>query len=231
MHNLGTAYRSLGKYAQADALYTAALEARRKALGEEHWATQNTRLGLAISYRAQGRYLQAEPLFLLATRNTARALGPEHALTLQMQFHTGELYRRQRRFGEADAIFEKVLEARRRVLGPDNPYTAQVMASLGEMRLDQHSYADAEKLLREALQIRQQKRPDDWERYHTESMLGATLWARGKSAEARSLLTSGYHGMLKQQGSIPAEYRPALQEARDRASQALGQTVTPANSN
>ena len=219
MHNLATAYRSLGKYAQADALLAAALEARRKALGEEHWATQNTRLSLGISYRAQGGYAEAEPLFLLAARNTAQALGPEHPLTLQMQYHLGELYRRQRRFAEAKAVFEKVLEARRRVLGPDNPYTAQVLASLGEMRLDQHSYADAEKLLRDGLQIRQQKSPDAWERYYAESLLGASLWGLGKYAEARPLLTSGYQGMLEHQSSIPAEYRPALQQARAWASQ------------
>ena len=111
------------------------------------------------------------------------------------------------------------MEARRRVLGTDNPYTAQVLASLGLMRLDQHSYAQAEQVLREALQIRQQKSPDAWERYHAESMLGVSLWGLEKHSEARPLLASGYQGMLKHQSSIPAEYRPALEQARAWASQ------------
>src|SRR5262249_281884 len=148
-----------------------------------------------------------------------RGLGPEHPLTLQVAHSLGESYLRQRRFTEAESILGNVLEARRRVLGEYNLYTAQSLDALGEIKLQQSSCPEAEKLLREALQIRQQKGPDGWERYQTESMLGAALWRLGKQDEARPLLTSGYQGMLAHQNSIPAEYRPSLKQAAAWASQ------------
>jgi len=111
------------------------------------------------------------------------------------------------------------LEARRRLLGDNNLYTAQALGALGEIKLQQGNYSEAEKLLREALQTRQQKSPDAWERYYTESMLGASLSGLGQYSEARPLLTSGYEGMLRHQSSIPVEDLPALKQARAWVSQ------------
>jgi tetratricopeptide (TPR) repeat protein/predicted Ser/Thr protein kinase len=211
---LAAVYRALGEYKIADALFLAALDSLRRSQGEGHWETENARRNLALSYRAQERYSEADPLFKQALASLQRGLGPEHPLTLQVAFGLGESYRKQRRFAESERILTEVLEARRRVLGDKNPYTAQALAVLGETKLDQLDYAGAERLLREALQIREQRTPHAWERYYTQSMLGASLLALGKYSEARPLLTSGYQGMIQQQSSIPAEYRPALEQAR-----------------
>jgi len=219
IHNLAIMYRSEGKYGEADSLFTTALDARRRALGDDHWETQNTRYSLGLSYRAQGRYAEAESLFTEAGNKLARTLGPEHPMALKPPYYLAELYCRQRRFAKAEPIFDRVLQVRRRSLPSDSPYIAEVLASIGELKLEQKAYAQAESLLREALQIRQRKIPDAWERYYTESMLGASLRGSGKYSEARPLLTSGYQGMLQRQSSIPAEYRPALDEARAWASQ------------
>ena len=167
------------------------------------------RSNLAISYRAQGLYADADPLFKRALGSLQRTLGPEHALTLKVAYGLGESYARQQRYREAESLLGKVLEARRRLLGDNNLYTAQALGALGEI----------EKLLREALQTRQQKGPDAWERYYTESMLGASLWGMGQYTEARPLLTSGYDGMLRHQSSIPVEDLPALKQARAWVSQ------------
>lgn len=210
MHNLATGYRALGRYPEADALFLAVWQARRKALGEGHWETQNTRFSWAISDRAQGRYAEAEKGFKDSAQMLAHGLGAEHPLTLKTIYHLGELYRLQHRFPEAETVFRRVLEARRRVLGPENIYTAEVQASWGEMKLEQKVYPEAEKLLSEALRIREKKMPDAWERYYTESMLGATRAGLGRQSEARALLSSGYEGMLRSENSIPAEYRPTL---------------------
>jgi eukaryotic-like serine/threonine-protein kinase len=210
---LAAVYRALGKYAAADPLFLATLESERRTLGEEHWETENARRNLAISYRAQGRYAEADPLFKRALASLQRGLGREHPLTLQVAYNLGESYRQQRRFTEAESILGEVLEARRRVLGRNNPYTAQALGALGEIKLEQRDYSEAERLVREALEIREQKTPDAWERYYSQSMLGASLWALGKYSEARPLLTSGYEGMLQRQSSIPAEYQPALKQA------------------
>jgi predicted Ser/Thr protein kinase len=215
MNSLAVAYRLQGKYPQADTLFAAVLAAWLRALGEEHWEPQNTRLGWGRSYRAQGRFAEARPLITQAAGKLVRVIGADHPLTLQALYHLAELDRREGRLAEAESLFYKVLEARRRLLGPDNPYTAEVLASLGELKLEQHAYAGAEKLLREAVQAREKRSPDTWERYFAQSMLGASLAGLGRSAEAEPLLKAGYRGMLERQNSIPAEYRPDLEQARE----------------
>ena len=213
MQALATVHRALGNYAAADALFLAALDILQRTQGEGHWETENVRYNLAISYRAQGRYVEADALFKQALASLQRGMGANHPLTLKVAYNFGESYRRQRRFTEAESILGEVLEGRRRVLGKDNPYTAQALGALSEIKIEEKSYSAAEQMLREVLQIREQKSPDAWERYYTESLLGASLWALGKSSEARPLLTSGYRGMLERQNSIPAEYRPVLEQA------------------
>ena len=219
MHNLATAYRDLGRYPQADSLFEAVWRARRKALGEEHWETQNTLYSWGISYRAQGRYAEAEKLFKDSARTIARGLGPEHQLSLKPLYHLARTYQAQRRYTEAEPIFNRVLEVRRRTLGPDNLYTAEVQGSLGEMRIEQRRYQEGEKLLSDALRIRIAKKPNSWDRFYTESMLGECRAGLGKQAEARPLLSSGYEGLLRLRNSIPQEYSPVV----DRAAQWLAQ--------
>ena len=214
MNALAAVYRAQGKYAAADSLFLATLDSLRRSMGEDHWETENVRSNLAVSYRAQGRYADADPLFKRALGSLQRTLGPEHALTLKVAYGLGESYARQQRYREAESLLGKVLEARRRLLGDNNLYTAQALGALGEIKLQQRNYSEAEKLLREALQTRQQKSPDAWERYYTESMLGASLRGIGQYSEARPLLTSGYDGMLRHQSSIPVEDLPALKQAR-----------------
>lgn len=213
MHNLATAYRDLGEYRRADSLFRDVWQARRKALGEEHWETASTRLSWAISYRAQGRCAEAEAAFKSSAESLARGLGAEHPLTLKALYHLAKLYQRQRRFADAETLFTRVLEARRRVLGAENPYTAEVQQSFGEMKLQQERYDSAEKLLSEALRIRVVKTPEAWERYYSESMLGASRAALGKPDEARALLRSGNEGMQRLRNSIPDEYQPVLDHA------------------
>ena len=208
---LAAVYRALGNYKAADPYFLSTIESLRRTEGDQHWETENARRNLALSYRAQGRYLEADSLLKQVLSSLQRGLGREHPLTLQVEYALGESYRQQRKYKEAESILNEVIKARRRVMGNDNPYTAQALGTLGEIKFEQHDYAAAERLLREAFQIRKQKTPNVWERYYTESMLGATLWAQGKNAETRPLLTEGYQGMNERLTSLPAEYRPALQ--------------------
>ena len=213
MGSLATVYRGQGEYARAEALSVARLDATRRAMGEDHWETQSCRMSLAACYRAEGRYNEAEALLKQAITVLNRVL-PGHPFTLQAVYQLAELYRQERRFAEAESTFTSVIEARRKLLGDDNPYTAQALASLGETRLDQRRYAEAEEPLRAALHAREKTGPDGWERYYTESMLGASLAGQGRASEARPLLDAGYSGMRAHEAMIPADSRLDLEKAR-----------------
>jgi hypothetical protein len=60
----------------------------------------------------------------------------------------------------------------------------------------------SEPLAREALGFYQKQRPEDWQRYRAESLLGASLAGQKKYAEAEPLLLEGYRGMLARKDRI-----------------------------
>jgi hypothetical protein len=73
--------------------------------------------------------------------------------------------------------------------------------------------AAAEHLLREFLGIRAQKTPEDWFTFSNRSLLGASLCAQKKYAEAEPLLLQGYEGLKAHQTRIPVLYRKRVAEA------------------
>ena len=57
-------------------------------------------------------------------------------------------------------------------------------------------------------------RPDDWQRFRAESLLGASLAGERKYDEAEPLLLEGYQGMLARNDRIDVPYRYHLLLAR-----------------
>jgi eukaryotic-like serine/threonine-protein kinase len=78
-----------------------------------------------------------------------------------------------------------------------------------------------------ALELDQKKRPDDWQRFRAESLLGASLAGQKKYTEAEALLLEGYNGMLarKQRIDIPSLYH--LDRAREWLAQLYQAWVKP----
>ena len=87
------------------------------------------------------------------------------------------------------------------------------MVELGEVRLLEKNYAAAESLLREAVGNHEKAGSGTWERWHSQSLLGASLAGQSKYAESEALLVSGYHGMIDRESAIPFEDRPSLTHA------------------
>jgi eukaryotic-like serine/threonine-protein kinase len=216
MSNLALLYRAEGKYAQAEPLAVEVLQSRRRVLGEEHPDTLSSLSILAQVYQGEGRYSEAEPLFGKVLEVRRRVLGEEHFSTLVSMNYLADLYRVEGKDAQAEAFYSEVLERRRRTLGPDHPDTIRVMASLGQMRLQQHDYKKAETFLRQALNTQEKKNPDSWQRFDSQSLLGAALVGQRKYAEAEPLLLSGYDGLIQRKASIPQGSRSAVKQAGDR---------------
>ena len=120
------------------------------------------------------------------------------------------LYRSEREFEKADALLASVLAARRRVLGPDHPDTTDAMVELAEVRLQEEKYPAAESLLHEAIGNYEKTASDSWARWHSQSLLGASLAGQRKYSDSEAPLISGYRGMIDRKASIPFEERSAL---------------------
>ena len=87
---------------------------------------------------------------------------------------------------------------------------------MGRKRLQQKKYAEAEPLLRQDLSDRERRVPNDWSRFHSESLLGESLLGQKKFDEAEPLLIEGYEGMKQRAAKIPAPLKHHLTEAGER---------------
>jgi eukaryotic-like serine/threonine-protein kinase len=179
-------------------------------MGEEHPDTLIAMHALGVLYRQEGRYAESEALLTKALETRRRVLGQEHPDTLGTLDDLAALRQRQGKYAEAETFFASALDARRRVLGPAHPDTLDNMISLAEVRIEQKKYADAEPLLREALAGYEKTAPGSWPLFRSQSLLGSSLAAQGRFAEAEPLLVEGYNGMTGQTEEIPFEFRSTI---------------------
>ncbi|HXJ92282.1 MAG TPA: tetratricopeptide repeat protein, partial [Terriglobia bacterium] len=106
----------------------------------------------------------------------------------------------------------QALAGQRHALGPDNPDTMASAADVALAYISQRKFVEAEPLAREALEADQKSRPDDWQRFRAESLVGESLAGEKKYAEAEPLLVEGYEGMLarKDRMGVPDRYHLEL---------------------
>jgi hypothetical protein len=90
------------------------------------------------------------------------------------------------------------------------------MGVLAEVELTEQKYADAEPLLREAVGTAENTRPDAWNRYYFQGLLGASLAGQKKYSDAEPLVVSGYEGMVQRQATVPADNRSRVVQAGQR---------------
>jgi tetratricopeptide (TPR) repeat protein len=127
-----------------------------------------------------------------------------------------ESYFGQAKYSQAEALFARLLEGRRRVLGPQHPDTVNTLLSLGRVRFQQQEYAEATSVSGEVLNGFEKANSNSWTRYYSQSLLGASLVGQAKYADAEPRLISGFEGMIRQEASIPAQFRPELEQAGER---------------
>jgi tetratricopeptide (TPR) repeat protein len=203
MHALGLTYLCEGKYAQAEALFSQALEIRRRVLGPEHPSTLRCISYLAYTYSDEGRYAQAEALLIQNLNVERRVRGLENVDTLKTRSYVASMYQVQGKYSLAETYAALALAGRQHTLGPDHPET---MASAGDLALayqSQEKFPESESLARATEAIERTKQPDSWQRFWAESLLGASLAGEKKYAEAEPLLLEGYGGMLARKDRIP----------------------------
>jgi tetratricopeptide (TPR) repeat protein len=215
MNNLAKVHTMQGKYVQAEAQHAQTLAISRRVLGPEHPDTLNCLYGLAAVYAMQSKPDEAEPLYLQVLEARRRALGPEHPDTLAVLSGLATFYQRQGRYPVAETYARQALAGLRQALGPDHLDTMDGTASLALACQAQGRFAESENLARQAVAMDRQKRPDDWRRFHTESLLGASLAAQKKFAEAEPLLLGGCQGILARRDRMALPDRDFLDRVLD----------------
>jgi eukaryotic-like serine/threonine-protein kinase len=166
-------------------------------------------------YVNQGKYAEAEATFNRVLETMYRVLGDARPQTLATMNHLGSVRWYQGNYAGAEQLLTRALDGDRRVFGKEHPRTLSTLVWLGRTRLQQRRYDLSEASFREALAAYQRTKPEAWERYNSESLLGQSLAAAGKFTDAEPLLISGYQGLLQRRAKIPAVSQPDVGSAVD----------------
>jgi len=125
------------------------------------------------------------------------------------------MYQRRGNFPLAESHLMEAVQGFRGAVGADQPVTLEALADLALADLSQEKFAESEPLSRAAVEGNRKKRPDHWQMYRAESLLGATLAGQKKYAEAEPLLLEGYTGMLARKDLIASPDRYHLNLAHE----------------
>jgi serine/threonine protein kinase len=220
MFGLAWVYRNAGRFDEATSLSEEVLRLRKARLGPDHPDTLHSMWGVALAYWSHGRLFEAIPVLEEALKLRKAKLGPSHAGTMQSTFGLAVAYLDADRLDEAVRLSEESLELHKAKLGPDHVGTLAAGAvrdgASGRLLLQQKKYAEAEPLLQQNLSYRERNDPNDWSRFHSESLLGASLLGQKKFDEAKPLLIEGYEGLKQRATKIPAPLKHHLTEAGER---------------
>jgi tetratricopeptide (TPR) repeat protein len=214
MDNLAVICDYQGKYAQAEALHTKVIEIASRVLGSENPETLAYRINLADTERDQGKFGQAEADYKHTLETQRRVLGPEFPDIRLALSGLAFLYQRQGRYALAEINAAQVLARQRSGSGPVDGDTMDSAANLALACESQGKFLESLPLAREALDFDRGKRPDHWQRFRAESIVGASLAGQGKYIEAEPLLLEGYQGMLARRDRIAVPDRYHLDLAR-----------------
>lgn len=201
-HNLAIVYSQQGRYSEAESLDRQTLEIRRRTLGLEDSNTLLSMDDLANDYSNQKKYSQAEALFASTIEIARRVLGLESWVTLEAISDAVHMHQREGKYAVAEKSAAEVLAVWRRNLGRESSVTAAAANDLVLAYLSQKEFVASVPLAREVFTFYRNKRPDDWQRFRAESLLGASLSGQKEYAEAEPLLLEGYRGMMERKDRI-----------------------------
>ena len=210
MYNLALTRVDLGKYAEAEALYQENYSNRVLIYKPDHPRTLLFLTSWADAITMRGDYQRADAMYSQFMPVARRTLGETHITTLTGYGGLAELRRRQGRLPEAESMLIMLLHKDR------DSFALQDQVSLAEVRVQLGKYGEAMENAQSAYQGFTKSDAENWERFHAQSLLGASLMGLRKFAEAEPALIAGYEGMLQKKSRIRVPSRGVLVEAGQR---------------
>nr|XP_058959983.1 uncharacterized protein LOC131786940 [Pocillopora verrucosa] len=119
-NKLGTAYRKLGDFQQAQDYYARSLDIRLKQLGPEHLDVASSYNKLGTVYRNLGDFQQAQDYYARALDISLKQLGPDHLGVGKIYVNIGDAHNEQGHDGEAKRNYDRALAIYVRSLGPEH---------------------------------------------------------------------------------------------------------------
>lgn len=189
-HTIGEAYINLGLYDAAEPLIRAALDSRRRHLGDSHPDTLASIEIASIFPSFADDPDEAEAMLRHVVQVRRQSLGDDHPLTLRAMIRlAGVQYAIQFRFADAEALLRKTCDTARKSLGEDHPETLRAMNQLARVLHFQGRLAAAEEQMRAMLKVCR-RNPDPEYRWTLAALidLAGVLHTWGRDSEAEPYL-------------------------------------------
>jgi eukaryotic-like serine/threonine-protein kinase len=204
---LANSLQAQAKFVEAESLHREAFELKKRILGAENPATVGTMNNLALTFLDQKKFAEAEALYRQVVEIITRLSGPEARGIFPANQGLAKSLIGQDRLAEAESILIPTVTGVQRVLGPTHPGSLQCQEDLGAVYLRQGKLNEAEATLRETLAGRMKADATGWRVAATRSILGDTLAAAKRFAEAEPLLVESYEELRRQGANIPTVKR------------------------
>jgi serine/threonine protein kinase/Tfp pilus assembly protein PilF len=221
LSDLASVLRLNGDLDGAEALLRQCLELNRKTRGEVHPNTSATLHDLALIAAARRDYAGADATLRQALDITRKTLGEKHPVVATTLNSLSHVLVAQHRYDEAAAALQDALVIAGPTLGRDHQLFAIYAINLASVQLARHQPVAAEELIREALPIRAgapgvvpgRRRTiaeDDWSLAAAKTLLGASLVAQRRYADAESVLLDARRELDVQPGSPARDTRATI---------------------
>ena len=186
--NLGLAYESVGRTAEAVTIHEQVVADSEQLLGIGHPDTLTAQHNLAVSYGSAARRADAIAIFEHVVAASERQKGPEHPHTLIARNQLASSYESAGRTAEAIAMHEQLVADSERLLGHEHPDTLVAWANLAisyqsagrtvdAIAIKEQVLADSERLLE----------PEHPNTLNARNQLGFSYELAGRTADAIAL--------------------------------------------
>lgn len=222
-HDMGLAYRTLGKYDEAEALWKRLLDACMRTEGSTLTPTSCRLLwDLGQLFTITRRYGEAEINFkrALAGREDLLRSAPEGPSTLDHELYLADTYRHygilkqaEGKLEEAESLCRRSLVIFQKILGPHHTWTLLATADLGNISRARGLHEHAEMLLKSVL-VSMEEHLGERHNYTVKIYrdLGEVLFAMGRRRDALVFIEKAAKGLEISRGEDSA----VACEARER---------------
>jgi len=222
---LADSYFDLGMYEAALPLQRAALETRRRVLGEEHPDTIASRFAIGELLHNQGNARDAEPYLREALRESRRVNGEDSSQTLLNIAELGAVLDAEGKTAESGRYLREAESKLSRLVRQGKPVPQAVFSELVWVLVQEGKMSDAEQLARKALDRSRrdlgENQPGTLSAMHT---LSRILFIEGKFDAAEPLIRD----LMERNRRVLGEDHPDTLESMSNMAHLLVNTGKPA---
>jgi serine/threonine protein kinase/Tfp pilus assembly protein PilF len=195
-NELGLLLLDRGDLASAEPLLRQNVATTERTLGVDHPNVASARASLAQLLMAQGDAAGGEALLRQTLAIQRRVFGDANAAYAMTLNNLGTAIEVQGRLADAQSLLEQAIAIARPQLGDQHPRVALMMLNLARVEIARGGGAATEPALRHVLDVRERiLDASDWRIAQAKSLLGASLLAQARYAEAEPLMVAAASGL------------------------------------